>query len=97
VSQVFIDDFAMYDVRRDDGSDMLFISRAPPGRSIGVRELHLPEADEDKEAVLGFEQAVLAALPEYQLLNGPIDAAFWDNLDAVFRKVYAQTFEALAT
>lgn len=63
----------------------------------GVRDLHLLETDEDKEAVLGFEQAVLAALPDHQLLSGPIDAAFWDSLDALFAKVYTQTFEAFAT
>jgi len=62
---------------------------------VAVRDLHLPETDEDKEAVLGFEQAVLAALPDHQL-NGPIDAAFWNSLDALFTKVYTQTFEALA-
>lgn len=83
-------------MRRDDGSDTFVISRPLPGREVGVRELHLPETDEDKEMVLGFEQAVLAALPDHQLPNGPIDAAFWNNLDALFTKVYTQTFETLA-
>jgi hypothetical protein len=62
---------------------------------VGVRDLHLPETDEDKELLLGFEQAVLAALPDHQLLEGPIDAAFWNSLDALFTKVYTQTFEPL--
>ena len=46
--------------------------------------------------MLGFEQAVLAALPDHQLLrvNGPIGAAFWNGLDALFAKVYTQTFGA---
>jgi hypothetical protein len=88
---------AKLDVRRDDGSDTLIISRPLPGQAVGIRDLHLPETDEDKEMVLGFEQAVLAALPDHQLSNGPIDAAFWDSLDALFTKVYTETFEVLAT
>lgn len=96
LKRVFVDDFAKLDVRRDDGSDTFVIARPPPGRAVGVRDLRLQEMDEDKEAVLGFEQAVLAAMPDQQLLNGPIDAAFWNNLDALFAKVYTQTIEALA-
>ncbi|KAH9023812.1 hypothetical protein EDB84DRAFT_1508130 [Lactarius hengduanensis] len=96
LKRVFVDNFEKLDVSRDDGSDTFVISRPPPGRTVGVRDLHLPQTDGDKEAVLGFEQAVLAAMPEHQLLNGPIDAAFWNNLDALFAKVYTQTFEALA-
>ncbi|KAI9449271.1 hypothetical protein BJY52DRAFT_1227856 [Lactarius psammicola] len=96
LKRVFVDDFAKLDVRRDDGSDTFVISRPAPGRVVGVRDLHLLERDEDKEAVLGFEQAVLAALPNQQLLDGPIDAGFWDRLDGLFAKVYTQTFEALA-
>ncbi len=95
LKRAFVDDFAKLDVRRDDGSDTFVISRPPPGRVVGVRDLHLPETDEDKEAVLGFEQAVLAALPDHHLLNGPIGVAFWNSLDALFTKVYTQTFEAL--
>ncbi|KAH8991421.1 hypothetical protein EDB86DRAFT_3079838 [Lactarius hatsudake] len=74
LKRVLIDDFEKLDVRRNDGSDTLVISRPPPGRA-----------------------AVLAALSDHQMLNGPIDAAFWNSLDALFAKVYAQTFEALAT
>ncbi|KAH9058150.1 hypothetical protein EDB87DRAFT_1627782 [Lactarius vividus] len=81
LKRVFVDDFEKLDVQ---------------SRRLGVRDLHLPQTDGDKEAVLGFEQAVLAAMPEHQLLNGPIDAAFWNSLDALFAKVYTQTFEALA-
>jgi hypothetical protein len=96
LKRVFVDDFAKFDVCRNDGSDTFIISRPPPGQAVGIRDLYLPETDGDKEAVLGFEQAVLAALPDHQLLNGPIDAAFWDSLDALFTKVYTQPFEALA-
>ncbi|KAF8264540.1 hypothetical protein EI94DRAFT_1805702 [Lactarius quietus] len=97
LKRAFVDDFAKLDVRRDDGSDTFIISRPLPGRVVGIRDLHLPETDEDKEMVLGFEQAVLAALPDHQLSNGPIDAAFWDSLDALFTKVYTEAFEGLAT
>ena len=88
-------------MRRDDGSDTLNISRPLPGREAGLRDLHLLETDEDREMLLGFEQAVLAALPnpQWQLphgpLHGPIDAAFWTSLDALFRRVYTQSFETL--
>jgi len=75
-----------------------------------VRALNLPKNDHDdvdeenRETVLAFEQAVLAALPESEpesdrgpLAAGPIidAAAFWVNLDGVFATVYSQTFEAL--
>lgn len=83
-------------MRRDDGLDTFVISRPPPGQVGGVRDLYLPETDEDKEMVLGFEQAVLAAMSEHQLPNGPIDAKFWDSLDDLFLKVYAQDFEGIA-
>jgi hypothetical protein len=82
-------------VRRDDGSDTLVISRPLPGREVGIRDLHLLETDEDKEMLLGFEQAVLAALPHHQLPHGTIDAAFWESLDALFTKVHTQSFESL--
>jgi hypothetical protein len=93
---VFVDDFSKLDVHRDDGSDTFIISRPLPGQVGGVRDLHLLETDEDKEMVLGFEQAVLAAMPEHQLPNGPIDAKFWDSLDDVFLKVYSQDFKGIA-
>jgi len=65
---------------------------------VGIRDLHqhLSETDEDKEAVIGFEQAALAALPDHQLVNGPIDVAFWNSLDALSAKVYSQTLHAFA-
>ena len=95
LTRVFVDDFAKLDVRRDDGLDTFVISRPLSGQVGGVRDLHLPETDEDKEMVLAFEQAVFAAMPEHQLPNGPIDANFWDSLDALFLKVHAQDFEDL--
>jgi hypothetical protein len=85
----------MLDVRRDNRSDTFVISRPPPGRVVGVRNLHLQETDEEKESTLGFEQAILAALPDHQSRNGSIDAAFWTSLDALFARVHTQTFEAL--
>ena len=102
LKEVFVDDFTKLDVRRDDGSDTIVISRPLPGQPGGVRELHIPEGDEDQGAVLVFEQAVLAALSESDptrgLLDGPLendDTAFWNSLDDVFATVYSQTFENL--
>ncbi|KAI9449276.1 hypothetical protein BJY52DRAFT_1420056 [Lactarius psammicola] len=45
-------------------------------RRDGIRDLHPQETDEDKEVVLGFERAVVAALPDHRLLNCSINAAF---------------------
>jgi hypothetical protein len=64
LKEMFVDDFTKLDVRRDDGSDTIVISRPLPGQPGGVRELHIPGRDEDKDTVLAFEQAVLAALSE---------------------------------
>lgn len=61
----------------------------------GFHDLHLCRYGTgiDKDAVLRFEQA---ALPDHQLLNGPIDTAVRDShvLDALFAKIYTQIFEA---
>jgi hypothetical protein len=101
LKEVFVDDFTKLDVRRNDGSDTIVISRPLPGQVRGVRDLHVLERDEDKDAVLVFEQAVLAALSESNcgLRDGPLamddDSAFWVDLDDVFGTVYSQTFEGL--
>jgi hypothetical protein len=103
LKSIFVDDFTKFDVRREDGSDTIVISRPQPGQSGGVRDLHIPERDEDKDAVLVFEQAVLASLGAQsghglRLLEGPVtidDTAFWADLDNLFETVYFQTFENL--
>lgn len=97
LKEIFVDDFTKLDVRRDDGSDTIVISRPLPGQPGGVRELHIPERDEDKDTVLVFEQAVLAALSESDLGTGPLghdDTAFWADIEEVLGTV-SQTLENL--
>ena len=37
-----VDDFTGLDLRRDDGSDTIVISRPLPGRTGGIHDLHIP-------------------------------------------------------
>ena len=95
MNEIFFDDFTKLDVRRDDGSDTIVISRPLPGQPGGVRELHIPERDEDKNTLLVFEQAVFAALSESDFGRaGPLgcdDTAFWAKVDELMGTV-SETF-----
>ncbi|KAI9507062.1 hypothetical protein F5148DRAFT_1285672 [Russula earlei] len=95
LKEAFVDDFTGLDVRRDDGSGTFVVSRPPRGQTGGIRDLHLPESDEDKEAILAFEQAILATLSGRGPFAEPTDAAFWAHLEDVFATAYFQTIEPL--
>jgi len=57
LTDAFVDDFTKFDVRRDEGSNTIIISRPLPGQAGGICELNIPELDSDD-----FEQAMLAYL-----------------------------------
>ena len=80
--------------RRDKRSDTFVISRPAPGRVVGARDLRLQETDENKQAVLEFEQGILVSLPDHQLLNGSSKPAFWISLDSLFTKVHTDALAA---
>ncbi len=42
LKEAFVDDSTGLDLRRDDGSDTIVISRPLPGRTGGIRDLHIP-------------------------------------------------------
>jgi hypothetical protein len=42
LKEAFVNDFRDLDLRRDDGSDTIVISRPLPGRTGGIRDLHIP-------------------------------------------------------
>lgn len=99
LNRVFVDDLTNFDFRRDAGSDTITISRPLPGNTGGVRDLNLPEHDENEETdeerdmVLAFSRALLMALSN-QGTDPPIDANILHQIGHALPAAY-QTLRGL--